>query len=238
MTIRLNVHDLHALARQFRHSHQQISDLMHCLNRHLQVLLSSVTAAKTSAIDQAQTDMEHEIKGYLHTLDDLEHLLSHTEARMIKTDQMLAARLFQSGGHLTGYPPIISLLASVRPSGSFRLTASLLSEPLVLMKQLKENGLSGLFFKDRSTPYFQFDEQGKKQLWSVRRLLSRKVTGNLCLIAYGQIAGSPLSRTVFTFANVKTKAGISDIKTVRHPDSSYISAAKLGGPERESERDW
>ncbi|MEK5097141.1 WXG100 family type VII secretion target [Bacillus sp. FSL W8-0848] len=236
MTIRLNVNDLHALARQFRRSHQQISDLMHRLNRHLQVLLSSLTAAQTSAIDQAQTEMEHEIKGYLLTLDDLEHLLSHTEARMIKTDQMLAARLFQSGGHLTGYPPIMSLLASVRPSGSFRLTASLLSEPLVLMKQLTENGLSGLFFKDRAAPYFQFDDQGKKQLWSVRRLLSREVAGNLCLIAYGQIAGSPLSRTVFTFANVKAKAGISDVKTVRLPDSSYIPAANLGDLEREIDK--
>lgn len=116
MAIRLNVHDLHALARQFRHSHQQISDLMHRLNRHLQVLLSSVTAAKTSAIDQAQTDMEHEIKGYLHTLDDLEHLLSHTEARMIKTDQLLAAAISKRRTlyRLSAHYKLIGISAPVR----------------------------------------------------------------------------------------------------------------------------
>ncbi|MCY9402385.1 hypothetical protein MOF38_21795, partial [Bacillus haynesii] len=89
MTIRLNINDLHALARQFRYSHQRISDLIHLLNRHFHVLFSSVKTARTYGIDQAQSEMEHELKGFLHTLDDLQHLLHFTEIRMKKTDQML-----------------------------------------------------------------------------------------------------------------------------------------------------
>ncbi|MCY8271920.1 hypothetical protein [Bacillus sonorensis] len=211
MSIRLNVNDLHALARQFRYSHEQISDLMRLLNRHLQVLLSSVTTAKTSDIDQSQTEMEHELKGYLHTLDDLEHLLSHTEVQMMKTDQMLAEMLYQCGGYLADYPPIMSFLASKCPTVGFTLTASLLSEPLALLKQLRENGLSGLFLRGRVL-YFQLDEQGRNQLWAVRRLLSSSITDNMCLLAYNQTVGGSLSRTVLAFASIKTKAAASDVK--------------------------
>lgn len=92
MTIRLNINDLHALARQFRYSHQRISDLIRLLNRHFHVLFSSVKTARTCGIDQAQSEMEHELKGFLHTLDDLQHLLHFTEIRMKKTDQMLAEK--------------------------------------------------------------------------------------------------------------------------------------------------
>jgi hypothetical protein len=95
--------------------------------------------------------MEHELNGFLHTLDDLQHLLHFTEIRMKKTDQMLAEKLFQSGGRLAGYLPIMSFLAAAKCSpDSYRLTAPPLSEPLALMKQIKQNGLSGLFTKKTS----------------------------------------------------------------------------------------
>ncbi|MED2978258.1 hypothetical protein P4284_16340 [Bacillus swezeyi] len=228
MSIRLNVNDLHALARQFLHSHQKISDLMHLLHRHLHVLLSSVKAAKTSDIDQAQTEMEYELKGFLHTLDDLEHLLRYTETHMKKTDQMLADRLFQNGGHLAGYPPIMSFLAASKSSADgFKMTASLLSEPLILMKQLKENGLSGLFMGNRTALYIQFDDHGKERLWSVRRLLSRNIAGNLCLLAYQQVAKGPLSYTAFTFAKKAAVAALSDLKTVCLHENQKNAAAIL-----------
>ncbi|MFN2745912.1 MULTISPECIES: hypothetical protein [Bacillus] len=230
MSIRLNVHDLHALSRQFRHSHQKISDLMLLLHRHLHVLLSSVSAAKISEIDQAQSEMEHELKGFLHTLDDLEHLLRHTEIRMKKTDQMLAARLFQSGGHLAGYPHIMSFLAASKHSAdNFKMTASLTCEPLILLKQLKENGLSGLFTGKRTASYVQFDDRGKRQLWSVRRLLSRKIARNLCLLAYQQAAKGPLSYTGSAFSRKAAEADASDLNTVCLHGSQKISASALAG---------
>ncbi|MDI5790847.1 hypothetical protein PO124_27885 [Bacillus licheniformis] len=52
---------------------------------------------------------------------------------------MLAEKLFHSGGHLAGYLPIMSSLAAAKCSpGSYKLTAPPLSEPLALMKQIKQ----------------------------------------------------------------------------------------------------
>ncbi|MBW4885559.1 MAG: hypothetical protein KZY76_07935 [Bacillus sp. (in: Bacteria)] len=227
MTIRLNINDLHALARQFRYSHQRISDLINLLNRHFHVLFSSVKAARTYGIDQAQSEMEHELNGFLHTLDDLQHLLHFTEIRMKKTDQMLAEKLLQSGGRLAGYLPIMSFLAAAKCSpDSYRLTAPPLSEPLALMKQIKQNGLSGLFTKKRAAAYIQLDEEGQQQLWSARRMISRTIADNLCLLAYQQIAKGPLSLTVFLFGK-KAEADAADIKIVCLSKNKTISAATL-----------
>lgn len=227
MTIRLNINDLHALARQFRYSHQRISDLINLLNRHFHVLFSSVKTARTYGIDQAQSEMEYELNGFLHTLDDLQHLLHFTEIRMKKTDQMLAEKLFQSGGRLAGYLPIMSFLAAAKCSpDSYRLTAPPLSEPLALMKQIKQNGLSGLFTKKRAAAYIQLDEEGQQQLWSARRMISRTIADNLCLLAYQQIAKGPLSLTVFLFGK-KAEADAADVKTVCLSKNKTISAATL-----------
>ena len=98
MTIRLNINDLHALARQFRYSHQRISDLIRLLNRHFHVLFSSVKTARTCGIDQAQSEMEHELKGFLHTLDDLQHLLHFTEIRMKRPIRCLRRSSFTAAG--------------------------------------------------------------------------------------------------------------------------------------------
>ncbi|XBO87081.1 hypothetical protein AAGG52_08765 [Bacillus licheniformis] len=85
-------------------------------------------------------------------------------------------------------------------SDSYRLTAPPLSEPLALMKQIKQNGLSGFFTKKRAAAYIQFDEEGQQRLWSARRMISRTIADNLCLLAYQQIAKGPLSLTVLLFA--------------------------------------
>lgn len=98
MTIRLNINDLHALARQFRYSHQRISDLINLLNRHFHVLFSSVKAASTYGIDQAQSEMEHELNGFLHTLDDLQHLLHFTEIRMKRPIKCLQRSSYRAAG--------------------------------------------------------------------------------------------------------------------------------------------
>ncbi|NPC92289.1 hypothetical protein HOO54_08650 [Bacillus sp. WMMC1349] len=197
MSIRINLNNLNTLALQFNQSQERISDMIQLLNRHLHVLLLNVTAAQTNAIDHAQTELDYELKSYLRTLDDIHHLLCYTESRMKKSDQILAAQLFQHSGQLADYSHIMTFLATSGLSADqFKLELSILSEPRFLMNELKKNGLTGLLTNAHNGACFQFDDQGKRSLWSARQLFNNRVVKNLCLLAYQHVAKGPLSLTV------------------------------------------
>ena len=88
-----------------------------------------------------------------------------------------------------------------------------------------------------SGKYIQLDEEGQQQLWSARRMISRTIADNLCLLAYQQIAKGPLSLTVFLFGK-KAEADAADIKTVCR-QTVLISAASASAffPKRKTVRE-